>query len=174
MADDREPATLLRPATLLGGLLAGAAIAGAVLWCLRLFRAGDEPPIRVKGGSLHLDLHKGGTWQRLGGSGKWRISTGQRSREEYCVSISGSGKGCSVPCGRRVKITYTDGARVDVVEIKAPGLNTMVESTRALTLASGGTRLTLPGSGFISRIEVDGHVCDFAQGEFDEAELTEP
>lgn len=175
MTDEREPLDPSTQAAVIGAGFAGALLGGAVVWCLQAFRAGDEPPIRVKGGSLSLDL-SGGTWKKRGsGEQKWKISHGTRGKEEYDVAIVASGTGCmeKAPKGKTVRVEYTEGKTVRWVEIKAPGRNTRVDASDPLTLTNGGQTLMWGGTGYVSRIEVDSQVCTFGPSEFTQAYLAD-
>jgi hypothetical protein len=172
MIDDRDPRDPSQ-AALIGAGFAGALLGGAVVWCLRLFRAGDEPPIRVKGGSLHIDATGGATWKMQGTDGKkWKLDKGSKNSDEYDVSIVASGSGCvnNAPRGKRVTLTYSDGT---TVEIKAAGNNTMVASSERLTLGNGDQRLTYSGTGYIRQVDVDSSTCTFASGDFNHAWLAD-
>src|SRR5687768_5657928 len=164
----RDDAMLPGIAAFLSGTLAGAAICGAAVMAFKLFRlAGDEPPIRVKGGSFHLDLTCGTTiWDEIGNTGKtWKIKNGSRGKEEYDVSIVSNKKLCSKSAakGKRVYIEYTTtGGGVRTVEIKAPGNMTHITASDSLDLVNWDRSLTWDVAGHISMIDVDGSVCTFA------------
>jgi hypothetical protein len=57
-------------------------------------RSGDEAPIRVKGGSITFEALSSTThWKQVGGRDHWVLDDGDRSRDEYLVSIDlASGK----------------------------------------------------------------------------------
>ena len=156
---------------ILGAGAIGALLGGAMVWLLRTFRAGDEPPIRVKGGSVHLDvLSSTAVWKQQGPSGKkWMLhASGPRGKEEYDVSIIASSPNCAEksPSGRLVRIEFTEGKVIRWVELQAPGKRTKVtDASDPLTLTNADRRLSLSGSGYISKIIVDGSVCEFSSAD---------
>ena len=165
----RDDAMMPRITAFLGGTFIGA-LAGcaAAVYALRSFGfAGDEPPIRVKGGSFHLDLTCGTTiWDEVGmGGKKWKIKNGTRGKDEYDVSIVSNNTSCSqkAPKGKRVYIEYTTtGGVVRWVEIKAPGNMTHVTASDPFDLVNWGRSLMWSVDGHISKIDVDGKICIFA------------
>lgn len=164
-------------AGLIGVGLIGAVLGGAAVYFHRMFRAGDEPPIRVRGGSMYLDAGCGATWDMVGmGGKKWKLSRGTRSKEDYDVSIVTSSSNCTTkkPTGKKVRVEYSEGMTVRWVQLKAPGNKTMVEASDPLTPVNSGQTLMFCGSGHISKISVDSYVCDFSNAtEFDHAVLSD-
>jgi hypothetical protein len=68
------------------GLLVGAGITFALV-CLA---TGDEPPIRVRNGSVELEvLHKDRHWKEVGNTGtKWKLSRGERLTDVYQLYLA--------------------------------------------------------------------------------------
>ena len=164
----REDAMMPRITAFVGGTFVGAVLGCAAAYAFKSFGfAGEEPPIRVKGGSFHLDLTCGTTiWDEVGTTGKkWKIKDGTRGKDEYDVSIVSNSTSCShkAPKGKRVYIEYTTtGGVVRWVEIKAPGNMTHVTASDPFDLVNWGRSLMWDVDGHISKIEVDSSVCTFA------------
>ena len=181
----------LEDATIRPGLTAfvGGTFVGAVLGCATayamqsLWFAGDEPPIRVKNGSLNVDvLSKTATWEKNGSRKKWKLkSWGTRGRDEFDVVIVTSGKVC-VPgsaSGEVVIIEYTEttpqGNVLRSVRIESKNKKTeVINASHDLdhTPDERGINFNVPG--YISKIKVDAHEWTFASaGDLDYALLME-
>ncbi len=100
------------------GLVAVAAVVGTII-----FRpmAGDEPSIRVGGGSIYLDLiGPGAQWEQIGSSDKWRVKgEPKRDKADYYYDISAM-TGCSGPVkgfGKKAELVHSDGKKIDL-EVK--------------------------------------------------------
>jgi hypothetical protein len=151
-------------------------------WCVLLFTAlvstacgrtefvgGDEAPIRVKGGSIHLELLGGTqTWQKLGSDEKHWKTGGRRDHADYILTFDASPGTCNVTAGRKttVRVTYSDN---HWIEFTAQGNHTRVESDVDLSTTPDKKTLSyVVGSGYISAISTDGNlVCAFGSaGEF--------
>jgi len=135
------------------------------------FLSGDEAPIRVKGGSIHLELlNTTQTWKSAGDD-KWKISGGRRKHEEYSLTIVAKAGTCSVTADRKmaVKITYSDS---HWIRFTGKGHHTEVTSDVKLTTSADGVPhdgRTLSfdrKDGYISAVSLDDHlVCAFASKE---------
>lgn len=149
-------------------------------------RAGDEPPIRVKGGSIEMDLirhaNNAHQWHKPNPNDKrkWKISNGHRSTPRYLVYVGAND--CSkctnaehvvklVHVGSVVTFVHEDGTEVS---FNAAGNSTEVTSQKDLT-DSSNQKLTYPTAGRIARILVDGTpVCTFENAsELDSVMLTQ-
>jgi len=152
-----------------GFLLVLLALASAACGNLRLF-SGDEAPIRVKGGSIHLELlNATRTWKKNGSDGtKWKMSGGTRNHADYKLTFAAQQGACSVTPDRKttVKVTYSDN---HWIEFTGQGNHTAVTSDVGLqTSADERTLSYVVSGGYISAIHLDGHLaCAFAaSGEF--------
>jgi len=133
------------------------------------FRDDDEAPIRVKGGSIHLELLKTTlTWKKTGSDDrKWKLSGGRRNHADYAVTVDAS-SGCSVSAGRKstVRVTYSD---THWIEFTGQGNHTSVTADVGLSTSPDERTLSyVVSSGYISAISLDNSlVCAFASaGEF--------
>jgi hypothetical protein len=148
------------------------ALAGLVAVAKLLLASGDEPPIRVKKGSMEFHvLHQGKFWK--GGGQAWSIGGGifgtdggTRSKETYDVVITPNGSnvaGCppgTRPTGASVQFTYSDGKSVT---LSATGKHTHVTADATLNRSANKKVLVYTPTGYIAAIAVDGTpVCTFA------------
>jgi hypothetical protein len=128
----------------------GAAVGAAVTHIMEssdlfqdifLGRSGDEAPIRIKGGSITFEaLSSTAEWIQVGGRNHWKLSKGERTRDEYLVVLviqDGTGKLESRTfCGKTtIEIDYHDPhdttgkPKRGVVELKSNGRHTHLKST---------------------------------------------
>ena len=149
------------------------ALAGLVAVAKLLLASGDEPPIRVKKGSMEFHvLHQGKFWKGGGqawsiGGGLFGMDGGTRSKEAYDVVITPNGgnvAGCppgTRPTGASVKFTYSDGKSVT---LSATGKHTHVTADATLTRLEDNKKvLVYAPTGHIAAIAVDETpVCTFA------------
>ena len=171
----REETDLLSLWTTALALTVGA-IGGALI-AARFARskAGDEAPIRVKNGSIELQLlHPGRTFVRQGNT--YRVDGGApRDADEYALLIEATPGACpSFPSrGNHVRYTHRDSKWV---QIHSNGRRTWVTSNVSLQLSPDGRLLTYPEAGHIVSIGVGGHErCTFpAAGHFQAVYMTEP
>ncbi|MBK5299450.1 MAG: hypothetical protein JJE40_20070, partial [Vicinamibacteria bacterium] len=75
--------------------LAGAAIVGGAAYALGLFSS-EEPPIRVRPGSIELQLPTSKKWQDR--NGYWQIKNGEKDATYYeiLISTSAPSEGCKL------------------------------------------------------------------------------
>jgi len=104
----------------------GAAVGAAVTHIMEStdlfeeFKSGDEAPIRVKGGSISFELLSPTTkWQQSGGRNHWVLTDGNRSKDEYLVSLvikdaSGKLESHTLPNKKKIKIFYEEQAHVHI------------------------------------------------------------
>lgn len=177
MADAARPrisqAELFRLAIAVGA----AALLGALVWNLIL--AGDEPPIRVKGGSIEMDIvHNSKQWRQHGSKKKWKLSSGGRDKDAYLVYVATTPNNASkctknVITGYEVVFTHNDGKSV---AFKSESKKTFVTSPEDLdTIDADKRKLAYVKEGYIATIKVDGTaVCTFdREGQLDSVLLTE-
>ena len=125
--------------------------------------AGDEPPIRVKNGSLDLDLPKGsGTWETDPDAKHWKIAGNKTKKSaDFTVALfPAPGKSCpaTTATASSVVITYSDGATV-TLDIKNKA--TKVTATGDLSTSQNDELLTYTASGYIKDITVGSSMCSF-------------
>ena len=125
------------------------------------FMSGDEPPIRVKGGSTIIELlDDHASWKEEAGSNKmkWFLSRGTRVRNEYDVFVL-----VRKPTGQLRSVRLV-GKKIQIhrdpqswVEIQATGNKTKVTSHRE-RLTLGGFDQVLSHVHHIAEIKVDSKV----------------
>jgi hypothetical protein len=95
----------------IGGLIAGLGLLGYLIY--KATTAGEEPPIRVKKGSMTIEiLAAGGEQWADEQAGNWGLqSDGENSGEQYKIEITTSGMTCQSPpaTAKRVVLSYSDG-----------------------------------------------------------------
>lgn len=125
----------------------------------------DEPPIRVKNGTMELWLlsHSDG-WIRDGNSRNWKLH-GRRTKDDLDIMIAvGSGATCTAPLdrsGRKLEVHYSDSTEVD---LQSTGNHTKVTASKDLTMRDGAPQLLTYGgpTDYISSIVMDGKtICTF-------------
>lgn len=145
--------------------LAGAVALAGILYLAGAFETGDEPPIRVKNGSLELQLLTNSRhWKQNPDLKHWKISGGTRGKDPLDVSIAvNAGATCTVQSGtgNAVSVTYSNGTKID---IQATGRRSYVVSSADLTVSGPKRRLlTYSGDGFISSVVLDSNtMCTFS------------
>jgi hypothetical protein len=124
----------------LAGIGAAAVVAGIVKSAysvLEVRAGGDEPPIRVKGGSIDLRLltnhHQ---WKASTRANEWKISGGpHRSKDDFDLVVDFL-KGDSKPAaGKQLDILYTGGAQLQV--------SSYMQQTSVALLAGDPTKVTV-------------------------------
>ena len=78
---------------------------------LRLQTAETEPPIRVRGGSMHLELLGGGAWKSNSGATEdtdWNLGLANRPNDDIHLQIKrGEQHRGTVRCATRKKVVFT-------------------------------------------------------------------
>ena len=160
--------------SLVTGAVVGAVVGAAFTHFFLRFLSGDEPPIRIKGGSMRFDLvTQIINWKKDGSAKKWKLSDGTRGREEYNVIIlvkPGSSCSSQTVSGKKVRVQHSDGSWV---QIKGTGNHTKLESSADLTPADNDRALLYSANGHIDKVEVDSFSCSFGAGELEDLLLTE-
>jgi len=164
--DERSPLGGQTAAIVGFAAIVGAAAGAVAAWFkLRaLVATGDEPPIRVKNGSMEFQLlTKAGSrnWDEDGNPRKWKVSGGSRGKDEFQVTIVvRTGATCSSQSvsGKTVEVEYSDDTKV---ELKATGKKTRLTSGKDLTRTDEKRTLEYTESGHIRRITVDSFTCNF-------------
>jgi hypothetical protein len=157
--------------SLFTGALVGTALGALFAFFIRRPRADDEPPIRVKGGSIHFEvLDDDIYWVEDGSKKKWRLSDGEKGpAEKYSVDV------VVTQHGTTTRRSYLDVNRVIVrydadlafVEIKSAGRHSKVTSRDEMNSESDPRLVTHPRN--IKEIQLDNKVVYFAaDGHLDE------
>ncbi len=133
-------------------------------------RTGDEPPIRVRNGSLEIQLvHRTLKFEEDGNSQKkkWKIRTEPlRLRNNYLVIVlPGNPSSCPsgfVTSGDKVDVVYS--ADSQEIEFKSTGRKTKITAKEALVNQTGSEEFLRYGvSGYITAIRVGGDdFCTFS------------
>jgi len=124
-------------------------------------RSGDEAPIRVKGGSITFEaLSSASHWKQVGARDHWVLDDGDRSRDEYLVSLvikdgSGQLQSYTLQSKRVIRIFYEEHAHI---ELKSTGKKTHLKSTHnadsdtanppVLTYSRDARRIVVDGTSF--------------------------
>ena len=140
------------------GAAAGVAIASA--FKTSTIRSGDEAPIRVRHGSMRIQLlHRQQTrkFVQMGNPRKWTIDgNADRARDEYIVVVLPDDPTKIVVMEAvNVVIVYSDGKWV---HFKSTGRKTRVTGERDLQLNTDQELKYNGSGGYIARVEVDGQL----------------
>ena len=151
---------------LAGAFLLGAAATGAAILLFKSLTS-DEPPIRVRGGSMHLDLVCAGPeeWMPDTGNGVWFISGGENANEEYTIALDvrpATSTCQNVPAKAKVvEVTYSKGERLNLQHVNK---RTKVNGPQGV-VKGAARRLDYTEEGYIKRLEFRGGgqqgSCDF-------------
>lgn len=122
---------------------------------LSAVQSGDEPPIRVRNGSMDVDL-VGGTWADNGDA--WSPSNGTTAGRYFVKVTGGPGFSCAsnitIGSGNVVSVSYSDGVTIRFTPSSG---RTGVRPKSALSLATSATlRHGASGEGHISEVSVVG------------------
>jgi len=150
------------------GILVGV---GAIILLRFLSDTGDEPPIRVKNGSLELHLLSSyDVWDQAGSSNKWKVKGNkQRSKDDLQLTIaSRPGATCTgsfVTAKTDMVITYHDDTnnRDFDVTLKSKNKQISVSSSETGSNSADPSVLVYATPGFIKKIVADGNsMCTFS------------
>jgi hypothetical protein len=147
-------------------------VALGVLAYQLLTTTSEEPPIRVKKGSMHLDLlTTGAGWNQDDSDGKeWSPKgSGQNSAHKYALTWSLNGTPCegALPTeANRVEVWYSDSTKVDIKH--QPSHKSKLTGSATLSKTNDERRLTYGLAGFVARVRVTpgNFDCSFSAGEF--------
>lgn len=123
---------------------------------LKFLSDSDEAPIRVRNGSLDLELASGSqSWTQAGTSGNWHISDGERFRDAFDLVVAvrpGAACGGHSASGAEIIFTYSNDKKVRLQSI---GRHTWVKPDTGvtMTLATPQT-LSYVTAGFLKSIEI--------------------
>ena len=155
------------PVATAAALALGVAIgAAAVFGYFTIMAAGDEPPIRVRNGSIELEvLHKSRYWKEVGSGGThWKINQGQRLSNTYWMYLAPTNTAdCNTAKanGNVIRFILSDDSWV---EVESHNNKTDVTSNKALTRSADKKILSYGNEAlFIKAIRLDGtDRCTFA------------
>ena len=146
------------------GAAAGVAIASAFKSTATI-RSGDEPPIRVRHGSVVLDLlaqTRKFEKTNAGDKKNWRIQgEPERGKEEYLIiAMPSSISSTTFPngifaFGKHVRIFYKGASEIT---ISAPGKKTKIKGDHDFDQPSGQSIKPDVSGDFIQQIRVDGNL----------------
>lgn len=139
-----------------------AAVVGTLVF--RMMAGGDEPPIRVRGGSIHLDLNGPKVeWEQIGTTNEWKIKREpKRDNGDFYFDIDPAtacaadtnNKGNKKGQGTIITLTHSDGAEI-TVEVKNNKKTRVMGA--GLTLDNNNQTLSLNRpEGFLLGIAIDG------------------
>lgn len=121
-------------------------------------RSGDEPPIRVKSGSLFLHLISDSlTWEDMGGSTDFQVSNRpNRAKDALDVFIDYKTGDPVLTHGDKLEIRYSDGL---VLEIKSHSRHIKVHQKNhgKVALKANGQAIDYITSGAIDSVILDKH-----------------
>jgi hypothetical protein len=154
----------------LGAAVVGIAVAlGSFSACARektVMRAGDEPPIRVRGGSIEIELLPLSSAQdkeyeeepqSTEPGKKWQIKGAARGNNRFLVVITSANPNCrgEVKDGNKVEVSYSDG---QVVDFETPSQRTKITGRPNRLNNPARQRLTYTGASgtFINEVRITG------------------
>ena len=138
------------------GIVIGA---GAVIGFDLIMATGDEPPIRVRNGSIELEvLHKSAYWKQVGSDGThWKINQGTRLSDKYWMYLAPTN---SADCnaakanGNVIRFVLSDDSWV---QVESHNNKTDVTSDKVLTRSADKKFLRYGPEGlYIKAIRLDG------------------
>jgi hypothetical protein len=145
------------------GIVIGA---GAVIGYDFIRAAGDEPPIRVRNGSIELEVvHKSRYWKEVGSGGThWKINRGERNSDSYWMYLAPTNTthcNAAKASGGVIRFILSDDSWV---EVKSQNNKTHVTSNKSLTRSDDRKFLRYgDGALYIKLIQLDGsNQCTFA------------
>ena len=147
------------------GIVIGA---GAVIGYFSIMATGDEPPIRVRNGSIQMEvLHSSRHWKPVGNDGMtWKLSAGVRLVDPYWLYLAPTapadcGNTGSVN-GKIVRYILDDGTWV---QAESKNKKTEVTSSKPLTRSADYKTLSYgAAANYIKEIQLDGvSLCNFSQ-----------
>ena len=148
------------------GIAAALGLFNACSGDVTVRRAGDEPPIRVRGGSMHLDLLTEGDRDfekdNPNDKKKWHIKDSpNRDRNNFIVVVVSANAGCNgkVVSAGKVDVVYSDGQSV---EFKSNNNHTKITAQNDLDQPAAKSLRYAVNGGFISAVKVDNqNLCTF-------------
>ena len=126
----------------------------------------DEPPIRVRGGTMHLDLltEGGEDFEQDDPNDKktWHIKgSGSRDRNDFLVVVVSASANCNgkVASANKVDVVYSGGQNV---EFKSNNNNTKITALKDLEYQAPKWLKYETQDGYVSAVKVDNNnLCTF-------------
>lgn len=146
--------------TVLAGFTVVLKVIKVIDWSiLDVLTDSDEAPIRVRNGSIDLNLLSSTQkWKQDGASGNYRIPGTHRSKEEFEVTVTTRG-GALCPAftstGPDVILTFSDDK---VVRLQSAGFHTLVKPENGATMTWNASAPQM------LRYVADGHIKSVAVG----------
>jgi ketosteroid isomerase-like protein len=147
-----------------------ALLTGAVSYgVFKILATGDEPPIRVRHGSIILEVvHSDVEWRQIGSDQKhWKLSRGTRQSDRYQLYLAPSDpthcQNTTQTAADVLRFVLDDNPTM-WIEVKSVGRKTDVTSSIPLELSANERELSFGGTGnFVTSIVLDGTArCSFA------------
>jgi hypothetical protein len=158
------------PRMLLAVAAFAALLTGAVTYgFFQLVLADDEAPIRVRHGSIILEVVDSGVeWRQIGADQKhWKLSRGSRQSDRYQLYLAPTDpahcQNTTQATGGVLRFVLNDTPTM-WVEVKSVGRKTDVTSSIPLELSANGRELSFGDTGnYVTSIVLDGTArCSFA------------
>jgi hypothetical protein len=167
------------PVAVAGVAVASAAILAGILYLAGAFAdTGDEPPIRVKNGSIDFYLASSNQVWKQKHAKLFKITGGKRSKDGLDVSVAvNAGASCSAQVGTADQVTIdyvkADGSAVTITIGTDPDRphqrHSAVQSSEPLTLSTADARILsyVNTGGHIRAISLDAHppMCKFTSAD---------
>ncbi|MBK5299009.1 MAG: hypothetical protein JJE40_17780 [Vicinamibacteria bacterium] len=148
-------------------LLAGAAIVGGAAYALGLFSS-EEPPIRVRPGSIELQLPTGKKWQDK--NGYWQIKDGEKAATYYeiLISTSAPSEGCKLEANTSAIKVIDSGNNWFLIEIAGKRTKVTASDPTKVKMLSGERTLSFDTGDYIAEIQdsAGNDICKFGSAEF--------
>ena len=148
-------------------LLAGAAIVGGAAYALGLF-SGEEPPIRVRPGSIELQLPTSKKWQDK--NGYWQIKNGEKDATYYeiLISTSAPSEGCKLEANSSAIKVIDSGTNWFLIEIVDKRTKVTASDPTKVTILSGDRTLSFDTGDYVAEIQdsAGNSICKFGNAEF--------
>jgi hypothetical protein len=143
------------------GALVGAVVGSSVAKALASFRGGDEPPIRVRHGSIRIDLEdelQSRIFEPITAHRNWRIDglpDPKRGKPDYKVLVLPGDGTCREAYGNNVQVVYSDR---NWVRFLVNSKRTQINATDNLQQPFGRRLKYAASNGHIERVKVNGQV----------------
>jgi hypothetical protein len=150
-------------------VLTALAVGALIAW-LVLAASGDEPPIRVKKGSIYFDIvnspHK---WKENPDKMNWRFTSGTRGNPYTVLITPKNPASCNGPLkatGNKITVIYREGEDAtsdSTVTLEIVNNKTKLTSTVELEPENNHRRLRydIDDKGFIAHLSVGATACNF-------------
>lgn len=149
-------------------LLVGAAIAGAGAF-LAVLLAAEEPPIRVRPGSIELHLTGGKKWQVK--TGYWQIKDGEKPSTQYDLVITTTAPGANCKLESKTNVFKITDSEKDwfIVAIADRRTKVTANDSRKVSLSADKRVLSISTGGYIDEFwdeTTHSSICKLGKDEF--------